>query len=303
MEVYPLLNQVDSTKPPNKQNYQRDEYSDPFNSYFDNYVEPMYVPFLRSLGACFGYMCLPFCGCCCYPYKSVEMGSRAIIQEYGRVNREVGEGLHYVNPITETLTSINMKVQVIDLSRQNVMTMDKVQINIDSIVYFQIINPYDALFKIENIRHSIVELSYITLRTVIGKSTLDACLGQREKLANDIKEIVDENVHDWGIKIISLQIKDIDVPKDIITSLSSAVTAEREAKAKIITAKADVEAAKLMRDAADILSTPAAMQIRSLEVIDRLGHSSNAKIIFLPSDLSLTNSIASNLAVHETVIV
>ena len=259
----------------------------------------MHLHIFSGCGACFGYCCLPLCGCCCYPYKSVEMGSRAIIQEYGRVNREVGEGLHYVNPITETLTSVNMKVQVIDLDRQNVMTMDKVQINIDSIVYFQIINPYDALFKIENIRHSIIELSYITLRTVIGKSTLDVCLGQREELANAIKEIVDENVHNWGIKILSLQIKDIDVPRDIITSLSSAVTAEREAKAKIITAKADVQAATLMREAADILATPAAMQIRSLEVIDRLGHSSNSKIIFLPSDLSLTNGIISNMAVQE----
>ena len=117
--------------------------------------------------------------------------------------------------------------------------------------------------------------------------------------AKDIKEIVDESVKNWGVHIISLQIKDIKIPINIMTSLSSAVTAERDAQAKIITAKANVEAAQLMRQAADILDTPAAMQTRSLEVIDRLAHSQNAKVIILPSDLNLNANIRSNVVLND----
>lgn len=264
----------------------------------NDYVEPVFASILRFCGCCLGYMCLVCC-CGCYPYKYVDKGSRGIIQEFGKVKRQVGDGIHYVNPITEKLTDVNMKIQVIDLERQNVMTSDKLSINIDSVVYYQIINADDALFKINDIKQSIIELSYTTLRNVIGVSTLETCLGQRGKIAQQIKEIVDENVNNWGAKIISIQIKDIIIPENITSSLSSTVIAEREAEAKIIIAKADVKAAELMREAADILSTPASMQIRSLEVIDRLAHSNNTKIIILPSDLNLQSNIKSNLMSRE----
>ena len=265
----------------------------------ENYQEPCFASFMRSLGCCFGYSCLSSGGLFCYPYKTVDMGSRAVIQEFGRLKRTVGEGLHYVNPITEKLTEMSQKIQVIDLGRQNVMTSDKLSINIDSVVYYHITNIEDAIFKVQNITASIIELSYTTLRNVIGKASLEQCLSHREQIAKNIKEIIDENVKNWGVEIISIQIKDIQIPTNIMTSLSSAVTAERDAEAKIITAKANVEAAKLMREASDILNTDAAMQIRSLEVIDKLVHSQNTKVIILPADLSLQNTIKKNLITNE----
>ena len=229
--------------------------------------------------------------------ETVNKGCRGVVQEFGVLKREVSEGLHYINPVTEIMSTVNMKVQVIDLDKQNVMTSDKLSITIDSVVFYKITNVDDACFKIQNVVHSVTELSYATLRNVIGNTTLETCLGKRDELAQLIKQIIDENIKNWGIKIISIQIKDIIVPRDITLSLSSAITAEREAKAKIITAKADVEAAQLMRDAADILSTDAAMQIRALEVIDKLAHSANTKIVFLPSDLSLqSKNIKSQVA-------
>ncbi|XWV24515.1 stomatin family protein/prohibitin-family membrane protease subunit ybbk [Tupanvirus deep ocean] len=284
------------------------EYSSKSYSSIDNdedYHEPCFASFLRALGCCFGYLCIPmfggFCGACCYPYKSVNKGSRGVIQEFGRVKREVGDGMHYVNPITEKMTTVNMKVQVIDLDKQDVMTSDKLSISIDSIVMYKVTNVNDALFRIDDVRHSIVELAHTTLRNVIGNSTLETCLSKREDLATSIKQIVDEAVHDWGVKIMSIQIKDIRVPQNITNSLSSAVTTEREAQAKIITAEADVKAAEMMRKAADILSTPAAMQIRSLEVIDRMAQNQNTKIVILPADLSLQTNIPSSLVTKEIV--
>lgn len=261
------------------------------------YKEPGFGSFLRCLGCFFGYSCLPIFGCCgcCYPYKLVNKGYKGVVQEFGRLKREVNDGMHYVNPLTEKMTLINMKLQVIDLKKQNVMTSDKLSIDIDSVLYYQIININNALFNVDNIQHAIVDLSYATLRNVVGNSTLETCLGQRKIIADQIKKNIEEHTKKWGVHIDSIQIKDIVVPKEIVSALSSTVTAEREAEAKIITANANVRAAELIKKSADILNTPASMQIRSLEVIDRLGHAPNSKVIFMPTDLTLQSNFNTNI--------
>ncbi|QGR54164.1 spfh domain-containing protein [Moumouvirus maliensis] len=261
----------------------------------DNYDEPVFASILRSFGCIIGYSCIPFyCIGCCYPYKSVDKGSKGVIQEFGRFKRETGDGLHYVNPLTERISVVDTRTKLIDLQRQNVMTSDKLSISIDSVVYYRVTDVQSALFEIEDVIHSIIELSHATLRNVVGTYTLSQCLNEREKLAESIKIIVVDHTKNWGVEIISLQIKDIVVPKDIIHALSSTVTAEREAEAKIIIAKGNVKSAELMRQAADMLNTQAAMQIRSLEVIDKLAASSNTKIVLLPNDLNLRSNIVTN---------
>jgi erythrocyte band 7 integral membrane protein len=251
------------------------------------YDEPLIVSIKRFFGACFGHLLMfTCCGCCCYPYKSVNMGQQGIIQEFGRIKRKVGEGLHYVNPMTEKLNVVNTKIQVIDLSKQSVITSDNLSVTIDSVVYYEITDIEKSLFKVDDIRHSIIDLSYTTLRNVIGKLKLQECLQNREQIALDIGEIVDEHVHNWGAKIHSIQIKDLIIPEKIMSALSSAATAEREGEAKFIAALADVKSAQAMRDASDILNTEAAMQIRQLETMSKLASSNNAKIVFMPTDLT-----------------
>lgn len=261
------------------------------NQHQDHYDEPFFASVMRSLGCIFGYCGLACCcGMCCYPYQTVDKGQRGLITEFGRLIRNVGDGLHYVNPITEKIVKVSEKIQMIDLDKQNVMTADKLTVVIDSIVFFQVINAEDSCFKIQNLARSVMELSHTTMRNVVGVSDLETCLSKREEIALQVKDIVEEAVSDWGIKIISIQIKDIKIPQDIATALSSAVTAERRAQAKLITAEADIQIAKTMREAADILDTPAAMQVRGLEVIKQLATSSNTKVILLPSDLSLSST-------------
>lgn len=259
-----------------------------------DYAEPFFAKILRGLGCCVGYSCIAcfggWCGSCCYPYKTVDIGSQAVIQEFGRVKREVREGMHYVNPMTEKLRVTNMKTQVIDLGRQNVMTLNKLPIDVESVVFYKIVNTNRALFRVEDLHHAIVELSYTTLRNVIGSSTLDQCLNRKET-SKKIKEEVDKVVQKWGITIEGIQIKDIHIPKEIQTSLFSAEIAERDARAKIITANANVEVAELIRKQSDVVGTKSAMQIRSLEVINNLCHSPNTKVVLLPSDLNLESAI------------
>lgn len=263
----------------------------------NNYKESCFATFLRALGCCFGFACIP----CCYPFKNVNEGSQAVVQRFGKLDRVLKPGFHYVNPLTEDFTSLSMKIQTIDLEKQNVITSDKFSINIDGIVTYQVTNISDALFQIENFEHSIIELAHTTLRNVIGNSTLETCLSKRDRLAVSIKEIVDETVHNWGIKIDSIQIKDIRVPENTAIALSSAVIAERVAQGKIITAEADVKAAKLMRETADILSTPAALQMKCFEIINNMSQNPNTKVMIIPTDLNLHTNMLPNLVTKEAL--
>ncbi|AEQ60814.1 Stomatin family protein [Acanthamoeba polyphaga mimivirus] len=288
---------TDSTRPmirnygaiePESQTMVKDDSE--LDNFSEKYREPVFASVLRSIGCFLGYACIPTNGLCgrYYPYKSISKGYRGIVQEFGRVKREISDGMHYVNPVTESISQVDMRIKVIDLDKKDVMTSDKLSIKIDSVVYYQVINIHDALFKIDNVVQSIIELSYATLRNVIGNSTLEVCLTRRDKIAESIKSIVSEATNGWGIEIKSIQITDIVVPTDIINSLSSAIVAERQAEAKIILAQGNVKSAELMRQAADMLDSKAAMQVRSLEVIDKLATSNNSKIVFLPTDLNLS---------------
>jgi len=272
----------------------------------NTYEEPWFASIMRCIGCCFGYTAIACCfggccGSCCYPYQTIQQGNKGVIQEFGRVKRQVDSGLHYVNPMTEQLSQVNMRQMVINLDKQHIMTADNLSVTIDSVVYYQVTDIETVLFKINNLDLSIIEMSYATLRNVVGKFPLQQCLSERAKLATQIKNIIEENVAGWGIQIQSLQIKDITVPQNITQALSATAVAERESQAKLINARADVTAAKMLREAADILNTDGAMQIRHLEVLSKIAHSPNTKILMMPTDSmqATTKVMAANLATNQ----
>jgi erythrocyte band 7 integral membrane protein len=264
---------------------------------YKNPSEPCFGFCLDGLGNFFGCLCTGLCcGSCCYPYKTVNLGWTGVIQRFGKLKKIVSEGFHYVNPITETMNCVDMRTQYIILNSQIVLTGDNLSINIDGVVYYRIIDIQNALFSVNNISSAIDQLAHATLRNVFGKHSIQECLENREKIANEIQKDVSEQIMNWGVKIESIQIKDIIIPTNIQKLLSSAATAERESRAKIISAQADVEAAKLMRTASDILNSNAAMQIRYLETLNKIAESDNAKVIFISPDYK---QIAGNIASQE----
>jgi len=247
------------------------------------YVEPFYGHCVSGLGWCFGGMFLvACCGCCCSPYKSVKKGFKGVVQRFGRVMKVVNEGLYTVNPCSEKLRQIDVRTLVTELKEQSVLTKDNLSIKIDGVVYFTIIDIDKAIFKVQNVNKAVEQLALVALRGVFGHKLMQECLEQREELAQSIEKIVSEKTNDWGVDINMIQITDIMIPENIKNILSSAATAQREGKAKVILAEADVEAAKLMRQASDILSTPGAMQIRMLETYNKLASNPQAKIVFMP---------------------
>lgn len=250
----------------------------------EEFHEPLVSVLLSGLGWCVGGAGMLGCGLCCSPYKQIDRGFKGIIQRFGRVRRIVNEGLYMVNPITESMRMVDVRCQLDDLSKQTVITKDNLNLIIDGVVYFTILDVMKATFGVEDIKRSVHELSLVALRSVFGHRLMQECITEREELAQEIESIVAEKASEWGIKINLMEITDVILPPNLEQSLASAATAEREGRAKIIMAKADVESAKLMRQASDILATPGAMQIRMLEAYNKLADLPNPKIVFMPLD-------------------
>ncbi|KAI0797193.1 hypothetical protein C8Q75DRAFT_743800 [Abortiporus biennis] len=157
--------------------------------------------------------------------------------------------------------------------------------NSDSVVYFQITSPYRAAFGISDLRQALIERAQTTLRHVVGARAVQSVVTEREAIAFEIAEIVGDVADKWGVSIEGILIKDIIFSPDVAASLSSAAQQKRIGESKVIAARAEVDAARLMRQAADILASPAAMQIRQLEALQTMAKSASSKVIFVPMQL------------------
>ena len=178
------------------------------------------------------------------------------------------------------------------------MTKDNVNLTLTSVIYYHITSPHKAAFGISNLRTALIERTQTTLRHVIGARVLQDVIERREEIAQSIREIIEETATGWGVAVESMLIKDIIFSQELQDSLSMAAQSKRTGEAKVITARAEVESAKLMRQAADILSSAPAMQIRYLEAMQAMAKSANSKVIFLPSQ-NIASSVQNQLAAAE----
>ena len=176
------------------------------------------------------------------------------------------------------------------------MTKDNVNIHITSVIYYHITAPHKAAFGISNIRQALIERTQTTLRHVIGARVLQDVIERREEIAQSIKDIIDDTALGWGCEVESMLVKDIIFSQELQDSLSMAAQSKRTGEAKVITARAEVESAKLMRQAADILCSAPAMQIRYLEAMQAMAKTANSKVIFLPAQ---NQTVQQQLAVAE----
>lgn len=162
------------------------------------------------------------------------------------------------------------------------MTKDNVTLHLTSVIYYHITSPHKAAFGISNIRQALIERTQTTLRHVVGARVLQDVIERREEIAQSIGEIIEDVASGWGVQVESMLVKDIIFSNELQDSLSMAAQAKRIGESKVIAARAEVESAKLMRQAADILSSAPAMQIRYLEAMQAMAKSANSKVIFLP---------------------
>lgn len=177
------------------------------------------------------------------------------------------------------------------------MTKDNVSLQLTSVIYYRITSPHKAAFGISNIKQALVERTQTTLRHVIGARVLQDVIERREEIAQSIREIIEMTASGWGVDVESMLIKDLIFSQELQESLSMAAQSRRTGEAKVITARAEVESAKLMRQAADILSSAPAMQIRYLEAMQSMAKSANSKVIFLPAQ---NQTVQSQLAAADS---
>ncbi|KAF8505711.1 hypothetical protein F5888DRAFT_1651269 [Russula emetica] len=244
-----------------------------------------YGSMMQTLGSCVG-----FCGAipCCplpNPFKEVRQGSVGLVSRFGQFYKAVDPGLAQVNVCTESLRVVDVKIQIISIGRQTVITRDNVNVEIDSVIYFQIANPYRAAFGIADLRQALQERAQTTLRHVVGARAVQSVVTEREAIAFEIAEIVGDVADKWGVAIEGILIKDIIFSPEVSASLSSAAQQKRIGESKVIAARAEVDAARLMRQAADILASPAAMQIRQLEALQQMAKTAGSKVVFVPMQL------------------
>jgi len=254
----------------------------------------LYGSLLQSFGACLGVFGMIPCCPVPNPFREVQQGSVGLVSRFGQFYKSVDPGLVQVNICTESLRVVDVKIQIIPIGRQTVITRDNVNVEIDSVIYYQINNPYRSAFGISDLHKALIERAQTTLRHVVGARLVQSVVTERENIAFEIAEIVSDVADKWGVAIEGILIKDIIFSADVSASLSSAAQQKRLGESKVIAARAEVDSAKLMRQAADILASPAAMQIRQLEALQAMAKSGQSKVIFVP--MQLQSDIASQLS-------
>ncbi|KAL7922008.1 SPFH domain family protein [Trichoderma austrokoningii] len=259
-----------------------------------------YGSMINTLGACIGTMgAVPCCIICPNPYKHVNQGQVGLVTKFGRFYKAVDPGLVKVNPLSERLIQVDVKIQIAEVPEQTCMTKDNVTLRLTSVIYYHIVSPHKAAFGISNVRQALVERTQTTLRHVVGARVLQDVIERREEIAQSIGEIIEDVAAGWGVQVESMLIKDIIFSQDLQDSLSMAAQSKRIGESKIIAAKAEVESAKLMRQAADILSSAPAMQIRYLEAMQAMAKSANSKVIFLPGSSQPLSAATMNAALGD----
>ncbi|ORY27377.1 hypothetical protein BCR39DRAFT_538563 [Naematelia encephala] len=268
---------------PLKKNEMQQSYSQDFGT--GSIEHGFYGSMMNGLGSCVGAIgmipCCPFPN----PFKSVDQGSVGLISRFGQFYKSVDPGLVKVNVCSEQIRVVDVKIQLTQVPRQTVQTKDNVSVEVDSVICWHVISPYRAAFGINDVARALVERAQTTLRQVVGGRVLQSVISDREGLAHEVAEIIEATAEKWGVAIESILLKDINFSVELQQSLSSAATQKRIGESKVIAARAEVDAAKLMRQAADILASPAAMQIRQLEALQNMARTAGSKVVFVPMNL------------------
>jgi regulator of protease activity HflC (stomatin/prohibitin superfamily) len=212
---------------------------------------------------------------------------RAVIFRLGRVIGAKGPGLFILIPIIDRMVKVDLRTVTLDVPTQDIITKDNVSVSVDAVVYFRVVDPVRAIVEVENYQYATSQIAQTTLRSVCGSVELDELLSERERLNLQLQEIIDRQTDPWGVKVVAVELKRIDLPEELRRAMAKQAEAERERRAKIITAEAEYQAAQKLADAAQILaSQPLALQLRYLETIQNVvSKPGNTVLIPLPIEM------------------
>jgi len=212
---------------------------------------------------------------------------RGVVFQLGRFWSVKGPGLVILIPGIQQMVRVGLRVVVLDVPSQDVITRDNVSVKVNAVLYFRVIDPQKAIIQVENYLQATSQLAQTTLRAVLGKHELDALLSEREKLNLDIQKILEAQTESWGIKVTNVEIKHVDINESMIRAIARQAEAERERRAKVIHAEGELQASVKLAEAAEILAKqPQAIQLRYLETLTVIAADKNSTIVFpLPLDI------------------
>src|SRR5437870_1120592 len=223
-----------------------------------------------------------------FAIRIINEYERGVLFRLGRLMALKGPGLRLIIPFgIDRLVKIDLRTVTLEVPPQEVITLDKLTVKVNAVIYFLVVDPRNAVTKVANFINATSQIAQTTLRSVLGQSSLDELLANREKINTRLQHIIDEQTEPWGIKVSTVEIKDVELPQTMQRAMAKQAEAEREKRAKIIHAEGEFAAAQQLTDAAKVIAeSPSALQLRYLQTLTEIGVERNTVIVFpVPLDL------------------
>ena len=199
----------------------------------------------------------------------------------GRFSGMVNPGWRVVVPVFQTMTKVDLRLKAVDVPSQDAITKDNVSAKINAVIYYKIVDASKSVLEVENVHWAVLQLAQTTMRNIVGEVTLDELLSQRQQISDRIEQIVDEATLTWGVEVTSAELKDINLPPDMVRTIGKQAEAERERRAVIISAEGEVAAAENLAKAAELLSQhPGALHLRTLNSINDISSDASNTVVF-----------------------
>ena len=219
--------------------------------------------------------------------KIVQEYERGVIFRLGRLMGARGPGLFFIIPGVESMRKVDLRIVTLEVPAQEAITRDNVTVKVNAVVYFRVVNPEDAVVKVLDFIRATSLIAQTTLRSILGQSDLDHLLAERDKINAQLQEVIDQQTDAWGVKVTSVEVRDVELPQSMQRAMARQAEAEREKRAKIIHAEGEYSASQQLAAAAQIIgSQPATLQLRYLQTLTEIAAEKNSTIVFpLPLDL------------------
>jgi regulator of protease activity HflC (stomatin/prohibitin superfamily) len=219
--------------------------------------------------------------------KILREYERGVVFRLGRVIPVKGPGLVIIWPIIDKIVKVGLRIVAMDVPSQDIITRDNITVKVNAVVYFRVIDPVKAITEVEDFFFATSQIAQTTLRSILGQSQLDDLLSKREEVNAELQKVIDFQTEPWGIKVTAVEVKNVDLPVEMLRAIAKQAEAERERRAKIIHAEGEFQASQKLADAANIISTaPSALQLRFLQTLTEIATEKNSTIIFpVPIDM------------------
>ncbi|NWF51660.1 MAG: slipin family protein [Nitrospirae bacterium] len=219
--------------------------------------------------------------------KILREYERGVVFRLGRVIPVKGPGLVIIWPIIDRLVKVSLRIVTMDVPAQDVITKDNISVKVNAVVYFRVIDPSKAVTEVEDFLYATSMIAQTTLRSILGQSQLDDLLTRREEVNAELQKVIDFQTEPWGVKVTAVEVRNVDLPSEMLRAIARQAEAERERRAKIIHAEGEFQASQKLADAATIIATaPSALQLRFLQTLTEIATEKNSTIVFpVPIDL------------------